>query len=1502
MGGAMTSLVFDVNTSTTGGGGMGTVTQLNEGNGIALSPNPITVTGTISLAQVDSGFILANLNDGVNDLLPHPVTAVLDSVFGSDQGDVLYRSSGGWVVLAPGTVGNVLTTGGPAADPSWLPAGGAGGFPYLNARWVSQANGSDANTGTSIDTPLLTGQQAVNLAGTTPTVIYFVDANVNNTENIVTTGAGQYLIFDAPGTAFLGSITQADNDNLEIYAPIVNSLINNSTAVFVFRGFQIDNATTTAAGRSYIACSIYQGVHSGGGFVSINCNSLRGINIDATTTAFVSSITATSIVNVGTLNIFTTSFAADCITSNSGTIIGFVGGVLFGNAGVNDGSGSTANYSLPLIDGSPNYVLTTDGGGNVTWQPHGGSGSVTQVNTGIGLTGGPITTTGTVSFANITTGTILANISGGAAPPTPQTVSDVLDNVFSNTQGDILYRNSSLWTVLSPGVVGQILQTGGVGANPSWVDAEAAANHPYVDTQWVAQNGNDGSNGTSINAPKLTIQAAINALPSGGVINIEDNGTYTDILTLPSADIVINAPAATLNISSVTFTFPNNFIVNAFSFGVAGQNVIVSGGTAVINAQFVFGNYGTGAANPAGLYITADEIQGNFTFPMNISATLNFNILSGTIVDTGPLAGYPTVGIFGNSTNGNISSTNNRIYGNLPRTGTGTTISGVAFGNFGNQIDTIAGGYSDAVFIGGDLTVASQSVRTAVAGCLNNWALARGGELVNGYIFQMADSGKLFTYTGITNITVFGPSDATVPWLPAGWFVYIQQADLSGRVTVAGDPTGHGAIISSSGGTTTQGPGATVILNLIRGQNDAGTRYYGLTGNLSSFTTVNVYISQIMGNDLTGNGTLANQFATINAALTYVITNFTATPANGINLVITDNAVYNEKLDFTGTSNIQLIGRTAQIIYTSSGPGDNGFTSDSPAQFVSVGSLLTSGGGDSVDYSGIGALTINAVILGNGAINNNGSGLLIAQTYLLEGATSNTGGGRFEYNTIERTGVDGPGVDGNSADGSISWNVKGQLIASGLNYPLSDGSANDVMSTDGAGNLSLGPVKLPANGTLIYVSQQFGSSLYSGSFTNPLDTFGAAITLAGSPPPTAPVIIIGLDGNTYNEQLVLNNPNVYISAPYAQLTWGGAGDTLTINAASSGTLMDLGSVACTGGGNAIVNNNTETIIANVKILTQGDVVNSNTGLLVFDSYVIGVNLTNTSTGNIFYEAALRTGGTDSAGTYGINLTGSTFPSFTVNALIASGLNYPTVDGASGNILTTDGAGNLTLQPPAAAGISTINVQTLTTADTTYTPTVGMAYCIVEMVGGGGGGGGAAATVAGQSACGGGGGAGGYYRQIFTGATIGAGVPITIGAGGAGAASGNNTGTSGADSVFNSFHAVGGVGGGGGASSATAFFRNGSAGGGAAAGIASATGGHGGTGMNLGALNIAFGGVGGNSFFGQGGQAPANNNGNAGVGYGSGGSGGSSGSVNTSNVAASGGAGQDGICVVTEFIA
>lgn len=104
--------------------------------------------------------------------------------------------------------------------------------------------------------------------------------------------------------------------------------------------------------------------------------------------------------------------------------------------------------------------------------------------------------------------------------------------------------------------------------------------------------------------------------------------------------------------------------------------------------------------------------------------------------------------------------------------------------------------------------------------------------------------------------------------------------------------------------------------------------------------------------------------------------------------------------------------------------------------------------------------------------------------------------------------------------------------------------------------------------------------------------------------------------------------------------------------------------------------------------------------------------------------------------------------------------------AAGTVLAGNATGRL------------LSVQKITVTGT-YTPTPGMAYCIMDIVGGSGAGGGCPATAVAQAAAGAGGNSGAYLRMLFTAAQIGASQAVTIGAAGAavsGAAGGNGTAT------------------------------------------------------------------------------------------------------------------------------
>tara|TARA_R110000868_G_scaffold121883_1_gene323326 strand:- start:4093 stop:5754 length:1662 start_codon:yes stop_codon:yes gene_type:complete len=241
-------------------------------------------------------------------------------------------------------------------------------------------------------------------------------------------------------------------------------------------------------------------------------------------------------------------------------------------------------------------------------------------------------------------------------------------------------------------------------------------------------------------------------------------------------------------------------------------------------------------------------------------------------------------------------------------------------------------------------------------------------------------------------------------------------------------------------------------------------------------------------------------------------------------------------------------------------------------------------------------------------------------------------------------------------------------------------------------------------------------------------------------------------------------------------------------------------------------------------------------------------------------------------------------------------------GTATQVLTSQGPGMNPIWADNASGSLSINTQIFTSSGT-YTPTAGMVYCEVTLVGGGAGG--ANTNSGGSTAVAYGGGGGGGAATIianFSAADIGASQSFTIGGGGGGNSNGGN-------SVFN--YIGGNITAGGGNSTNTS---NGGSGGSASlSGPVTAIGinGQGGGaafGLVIPVVNIAavMSGAGGSSYFGGGGaglygtgsaSTPHSSNGNGAIGYGGGGGG--SWVAGTGGV--SGGSGFGGVCVIKEYI-
>jgi hypothetical protein len=206
---------------------------------------------------------------------------------------------------------------------------------------------------------------------------------------------------------------------------------------------------------------------------------------------------------------------------------------------------------------------------------------------------------------------------------------------------------------------------------------------------------------------------------------------------------------------------------------------------------------------------------------------------------------------------------------------------------------------------------------------------------------------------------------------------------------------------------------------------------------------------------------------------------------------------------------------------------------------------------------------------------------------------------------------------------------------------------------------------------------------------------------------------------------------------------------------------------------------------------------------------------------------------------------------------------------------------------------------------TYTPTVGMKYCIQETWGPGGGGAGSDVTTSIQFSAPGGGSGGNYAKQEFSASAIGVSKTVTIGAGGSGGAAGNNAGGNGGTTSTTSLTSQGGLGGNPMAATANSTNALGGLSNFSLSGTVNSPGNQGGTGFCVGGGSYCQSGEGGASFGRR--QTPGiagtlvststpGNQGRA-----NSGAGGSGALSAGGGAAAAGGIGGTGYVVITEFI-
>lgn len=496
---------------------------------------------TVGLAPIASLDILSNITGGAAAPIANTLTATIDAAIGSTQGNVLYRNASGWVVLAPGTSGQFLTTGGPAANVSWTsqvaPTGEAltktddsnvtltlGGSPT-----VALLAATSLTIGWTGLLPFARGGTNVSSVTTSPTASNFAgwDANSNLSANNFIAG-------------YTTTATTAGNTTLTVA----------STSSQFFTGSTTQTVTMPVASTLTTGHHFYV-VNNSSGSVTVNSSGGNAIQIMAPGTT----CNLTCILNSGTSAAswyaeYAFQSGSSTGTVNNGTINQLawyaatgtaVSGLATANNGVlrTDGSGvpSIQPFLAPtqqrFTSGSGTYNLPAGclwirirmvgGGGG------GGAGSSNN-NGGTGGTGG--TTTFGTSLLTCTGGAGGTGTTGGAggAGGTATLNSPAFGSAFSGSQGSPNNEAQGVLTTYlitgADGAGSSLFGGGGAGGALNTAGTVGTANTGGgggggANTAGAAsQGGRGGGSGASIDAiissPSSTYSYEVGAAGTAG--------------------------------------------------------------------------------------------------------------------------------------------------------------------------------------------------------------------------------------------------------------------------------------------------------------------------------------------------------------------------------------------------------------------------------------------------------------------------------------------------------------------------------------------------------------------------------------------------------------------------------------------------------------------------------------------------------------------------------------------------------------------------------------------------------------------------------------------------------------------------------------------------------------------------------------------------------------------------------------------------------------------------
>jgi len=610
------------NINTTGSGG-------NIGNANVISANTFTASGNITAGNANLGnSVTANffIGSGAN-LTSIPAGNISGQVANALIAGTVYTAAQP-NITSVGTLTSVAVTGN-------ITSGNANLGNLVTANFFS-GNGS-LLTGITVSAgnSIVNGNSNVSVVANGNITM----SSAGNANIVIVTGTGMNIAgtLNATGNTTLGNlVTSGSGGN------ITNANVISGNTFIASGNITAGNITTgggtggNITGANVISANIVTATISAnlGNSVTANFFIGSGANLTSLPAGNISGQVANALI-AGT--VYTN--AQPNITS-TGTLVNLTVSGNVALSGANVSLGAVGN--LKITGGTANYVLQTDGAGNLSWAAGASGSNISNGNSNVNIPAA----NGNVNISSAGNANILI-ITGTGANITG----------YANVSGNLS--------------VGNITTGGGTGGNISGANVISAN---IVNATLSANLGNSvtanyfigsGANLTSLPAGNISGQVA-NALISGTVYtNAQPN--ITSVGTLSSL-------AVTGNITSGNANLGNLVTANFFSGnGSLLTGITVSAGNSIVNGNsnvsvVANGNITLSSAGNANIIVVTGT-------GANVTGTLN-------VTGNTTVANLSTSGSGGNISNVNVISANTFIAsGNITANNINTTGSG---GNIGN--------------------------------------------------------------------------------------------------------------------------------------------------------------------------------------------------------------------------------------------------------------------------------------------------------------------------------------------------------------------------------------------------------------------------------------------------------------------------------------------------------------------------------------------------------------------------------------------------------------------------------------------------------------------------------------------------------------------------------------------------------------------------------------------------------------------------------------------------